>query len=469
MPAIIIDQRDFLRGVSAYDDVSNGGYSPLSVGISPFYTPGLIAPGPNPSSTSTTGIESRGIFAWATWYTAISPGIGRGLSANASKDGKFISIGSSGSTQLDQTDTGRDYEPIISDMVRYNSLFYVTSNTDIAELNGDFTVADFDFWTVTKAKGALTAGAPHPMVVYGDILYIADKNVLHQLDGTTATEDVLVLPNDYTISALEIYQNLIFISASKFSDATGGTALESRIFTWNGYSPTFIDEFVTQERTDAMKVFGGALLITTPSYVGYWTGSTVNVLRHLETNVYKHQIAIDRDRLYLAQGTKVLCLGNPILANPKNFSFPIKTEDTIIGLSSWVSERLFLSFNNSGLGAQALWVITDLDAANDTGVSFYSNKTSLGTYGYIKKVIIESEPLSSGADMDLFYINSSGTTVTVGEYSHALWGAVSYHEFEVFDNEPTFFFQLKATWNSTPKAIRRAYVIFEPAELRPNK
>lgn len=468
MPTIVLDQKDFLRGISSYDNVFDGGFSPLSVGVSPFATPGLISPGPNPTPASTTGVETRGVFAWATWHTALAPGIGRAISANANKDGKFLLLSSAGGTTLAQTDTGKDYEPIITDLIRYRSLFYATSNTDIAELNSDFSTIDNDYWTATRGQAALTAGVPHPMVIYGDIMYIADGNSLHSLDGSTATTDALLLPSDYIIAALEVHQNLITIAASKFTDTSGGTAIDSRIFTWNGFSPTFIDEFVVQERIDALKVFGGVLMATTPSFVGYWTGSTLNVLRALETNVYKHQIAIDRDRLYLAQGTKVLCFGTPIMSGPKFFSYPIKTEATIIGLTSYISEKMHLSFNDANLGAQALWHIADLDAADDTGVSFYSNKIPLGTYGFIKKIIVETEALSSGADMDIFYTDSKGVTNTVGEYSFSSFGAVSFHEFEVFTHSPTFITQLKITWNATPKAFRRVYIVFEPAELRPN-
>lgn len=468
MPTIVIDQKDFLRGVSSYDDLLDGGYSPLSVGISPFTTPGLIGPGPNPSSISTTGVGSRGIFAWSTWHTALSPGVGRAVSANSSKDGTFLLLSATGGTTLAQTDTGKDYEPIITDMIRYKAKFYVTSNTDITELNSDFSAIDNDFWTSTKSEGALTAGVPHPLVLYGDIMYIADGNVLHQLDGTTSSEDVLILPSDYIITALEVHQNLIYIAASKFSDTTGGTALDSRLFTWNGYSPKFIDEYVLQTRVDAIKVFGGVLLLTTPKYVGYWTGSTINVLRRLTTNVYKHQIAVDNDRLYLAQGTAVLCLANPVLSASKFFSFPIKTEDTIIGLTSYISDVMLLSFNDSGVGSQALWAITNLDASNDTGVTLYSNKIPLNTYAIIEKIIIEGEALTSGASTLLEYITSKGTTVSVGTHSYANYGGISYREYEVFDNEPTYFIQFKPTFTSGAKGIRRIYIKYRPSEFPPN-
>lgn len=468
MAVLVIDRKDFLKGVSSFDDVADGGYSPNSKGINPFATPGLLKPGPSFNTAAGT-IPAGGIFAFSTWHTNIAPGIVRmlGGTGSAAFDGKFYTSDDFGTLTLAASDTANDYKAGISDMIRYKSEFYCTSTSDISKSNYDFSSNDFDYWVTTKGKTALQTGYPHPMVVFADILFIADGRYLHQIDGTTCTSQVLILPEDYVITALELYNGLIYIAAAKFQNLTESVpAIDARIFTWDSYSATFVDEFPIQDPIDSMKVFGGTLLVFAQNYMGFWTGSTINVLRQLTSRVYKYQISITKDRLLYLQGDSLFCLGNPVMSKPKFFSIPAVNPD-----GSFMA--LFCHRPGKAIcpSSSTMYSIQDLDGSAITGKTFYSNKYDLPYYSKIKEVIVVSETLAGSTSIALSFIDSTGTTRTIGTYSQALYPGVSYHSFnvEILNIPPTFGYQQIVTFTTAPKGIRRIYVVYEPVEMVPNK
>lgn len=468
MPVLVIEGKDFLKGVSSFEDVADGGYSPQSKGISPYATPGLLKPGPTVNFSSAS-YPAEGVFAFGCWSANVAPGITRAVSGTGSPnyDGKFYTTNDSGQPTLANTDTGNDYKRGQTFMVRYKGNFYVTSTTDIAMLNYDLSTADFDYWVTTKGKAALTSTNPHPMAIFADILYIADGRYLHSIDGTTATTQVLILPEDFVITDLELYNGLLYISAAKFQNLTENVpAIDACIFTWDSFSPTFIDQLPLQDPIDSMKVFGGTLLLFCQNYMGYWTGSTVNVLRQLTARVYKNMIGITKDRLYFPQTGDVMCLGNPIMSKPKFFSIPMKMPDFPGGTidSLYCPRPGYIIFGSTTNMMSA----NDVDGSNNTSVSFYSNKISLRAYCKVTKIIVESEPLVASSSMTLSFVDSKGVTRTIGVYSNAAFPGVSFHEFQVFEQIPTFYYQQVVTFNAVPKGIRRIYVVHEPVELPPN-
>lgn len=465
MPILTIDAKDFFRGVSTTDELADGGFSPLSKGINLFASPGLLLPGRAPTD-SAGSVSTGGIFAWSTHHTNISPGIGRGVGNNASLDGKFFTLADGGGATLMASDTGRDYKPNETDLIRFGTSNeqFSTSQTNIGKSDYEFGVNDFTWWTVTLGKTALGAGVPHHFVQYGSFLYITDGRYLHSWDGATGTYNALDLPDGYVITDITVYNNLIFMAAAKFDPLGGGESINCRIFTWDSISDSFLDEFPVQERIDSLIVFGGTLMVTTQRYIGYFTGSTISPLYPLTTNVYKYQWAITNDRLYLLQDTDVLCYGNPVMSRPKFFSFPLRHTSSLIGITSYRSGKIVYSLAS----AAGSW--SDVNGSDKTGDIYYGNRIAFGRLVKIRAVIVESEALSSGSDIDLAYINDTATTKTVGSYDFATLGAVLRHQFDLFNHAPTFTFQPKITFTATTnKGIRRIHVWYEATELKPNK
>jgi len=463
MPIITIDARDFLRGSSTTDELADGGFSPLSKGMNLFAEPGLILPGQAPVDQAGTSAATKGIFAWSTHHSNFSPGIGRGLGSNDNLDGKFYTLNDGGGAILAASDTGRDYDANISDLIRYGSSSeqFSTSKTNIGKSNFNFSTNIFDWWTATLSLTALKTDVSHHMIQYGAILYITDKNMIHSWDGSAGAYNVLDLPVGFVITDVVVYNNLIYISAGKFDPFGGGESIDNRIFTWDGFSASFLDEYPLQEKIDTLIVFGGTLFVTTASYFGYFSGSTVSPLYPLTSSVKKYQIAITNDRIYLIQGANLLCYGNPIISRPKFFSFPLKHTSSLVGITSYRSGKIVYSYA-SGSGA---W--SDVNGSDQTGGIFYSNRLPLRSNAYIRGVIIESQALASGSSQTIAFINDSAETKTVGTYSHAAFGAVSRRHFDVNNKASTLTVQMKVTFGATPnKGIRRIHIWYEPIQLR---
>lgn len=466
MPILTIDAKDWFRGVSATDELSDGGFSPLSKGINLFASPGLLLPGPAPFDFGSSGLTTKGIFAWSTHHTSVAPGIGRGLGANDLDDGKFFTMDDLGALTLAASDAGHDYKANESDLIRYGASNeqFATSTSNIAKCNFNFSTTDFTWWTVTLGLTGIGGGTPHHFVQYGAILYVSDGRYIHSWDGATGTYNALDLPSGYVITDIRVYQNLIFVAAAKFDSLGGGESTDCRLFTWDGYSASYLDEFPIQEKVDTLIVFGGTLFVTTHSYIGYFTGSTISPLYPLISDVYKHQFAITNDRLYLLQGADVLCYGNPILPRPKFFSFPLKYTGNLVGITSYRSGKIvYCSATQSGS-----W--SDVNGSNQAGNVFYANRLSFGGQVKIRAVILEHEALASGSSMTIAYIDDTQTSRAVGTLDFATLGAITKHRFDVFNKAATLAIQPKITFGAIPnKGIRRIHIWYEPSELKENK
>lgn len=466
MPILTIDARDWFRGISTSDELADGGFSPLSKGINLFAMAGLLLPGPAPLDVGTSSLTTKGVFAWSTHHTNVSPGIGRALGANSSDDGKFFTMDDAGTPTLAASDTSRDYKVNESDMIRYGASNeqFTTSTTDVAKSNFDFSSNDFNWWRTTLGLTTLVSGVPHHFCQYGTILYFSDGRYIHSWDGTTGTYNALDLPVGYVITDIRVYQNLIFIAAAKFDPLGGGESTDCRIFTWDGFSDSFLDELPVQEKIDSLIVFGGTLFVTTASYVAYFTGSTISPLYPLTSNVYKYQFAITKDRLYLLQGADVLCYGNPILSRPKFFSFPLKYTGNLVGITSYRSGKIVYA-SSTQFGS---W--SDVNGSNQAGGIFYGNRLPFGAQVRIRAVILEHEALASGSSVTIEYIDDQQVARSVGTLSFAAFGAVTKHRFNTFNKPATLTLQSKLTFGVIPnKGIRRIHIWYEPSELRENK
>ena len=257
MQTLTFDARNFLRGVSMSNELSDGGLSPNSKGINLFASPGLLLPSDSPyfyqGTPASNVVDYKGVIAWSSTQTNVAPGPARAVSANNANDGRFYLVGDSGQVTQAATDTVRDYIEKKTDIAYYKGDLYVTSTTNIAFCNYDFSVNDFTWWTGTKGRTALNSAYPHKMCQYGGTLYIIDGNYVHSWDGTTATYNALDLPTGFIATDITTYGNLIYISASLYDPDSSGVSVMRRIFTRDGYSDSSIDEFPLQAPVDSLK------------------------------------------------------------------------------------------------------------------------------------------------------------------------------------------------------------------------
>lgn len=461
MAKITIDARDWFRGVSTTNELADGGFSPLSKGINLFASPGLLLPGPAPTDFSGTPDISKGLFAFAP--TSSNSSVGHGLGANNNDDGKFTLLDPTGAIVV-TSDTGRNYVPIQSDMVRYGNEYFYTSQQTAGKSSLTFGANDFNWWTGTLGLIAFGVASIHKTTEYDGILYFSDGRYVHSWDGSAATYNALELPAGYEISDFVTYNNLLFIAASQTAIGDIADASNCRIFTWDGLSASFLDEILIQDSITAFLPFGGTLFVTTKKFFGYFTGSTVSPLYPLTTPVYKYQAAITQDRLYMLQGTDVLCYGNPVISRPKFFSFPLKHASSLIGITSFQTGKLIYAY------ASKVGSFTDVNGSDQAGGIFYANRIPFDGQAKIRSITLEHEALASGSSQTIEYIDDIQTTRAVGTLSFAAFGAVTKHRFDVLSKPATLTAQLKITFGVVPnKGIRRIHIVYDPSEIKENK
>lgn len=220
MRSFKIDFRDFLKGNNSHEDYPDGGFKGSTRGLNLHNRRTYI------TTASTAGAvyeapEDTNIIAWGESV------IDDTLLA-VSSDGTFFSVNtvSGVATEIDN-DPVNFYNEGVTKVVYYQGYYYVTSDTDIARLPGDLSVAVFDYWTTTLGQAALTSSNYRGMTVFRDILYVSDINVVHQIDGVTVQLNVLDLPEGYTITCMFIYGVTFYIGTDRNGSIT-------KVFTWDG-------------------------------------------------------------------------------------------------------------------------------------------------------------------------------------------------------------------------------------------
>lgn len=471
MPRLYLDASKWLRGSSVSDTLPNGGFSPSSQGIDLFRSPGVIKPGAQVSGSATTSnMLSNGVLAW-TLPRAINNGNDAYiLTANSSDDGRVIERYGTTSNILLATDSGRDYKRGISDIIIYKGSTFVSSTTDIALVAG----ADYDWWTATLGLTALGASVPHYFCEFEDDLYFTDGRYIHKWNGSAGSYNVLDLPTDFVATAICKHNGYLWIAGEYFSSNPSGFFHgKASLFIWDGYSSSWLDEKVLNERVDTLFPHRGVLYVTTRKTFGFWNGSAIVDLWPLSGQVLKHQITANRDKILFVDGSPyVTVYGHPIPGKQRFFSFPfnnINPTDFDSIMSGW-DDSIRVSWGPS-------LSTTDFPYTGSTvpgGCSFYENPYFLGEYAVVTRcTVVLDAAVASGEDIAISYVNSDGDTVSVGSILNSDAAHTGRREivFDIENDKPTYFIQPKYTWAASANAtgIRAVYFDYEPAEDRPTK
>lgn len=367
-----IDRSDFLKGSNTFDNYPDGGMQYSCVSYNPFAAPGYLtqAPSFNMGTPVTAGLLPTKI--------GISFGMGKGtlgqevvvIGANASEDGYFYTMDeSSGAlTLVGSADTVGNYALGFTSTIFYQGYFYTTSKQDITRNVVALTSGsrDTSWWQTTKTMAALDQYSPHPQVVYGDIHYIADGRYIHQNDGGTTQYNVLDLGADWVITDMEIYNNLIYIAAEPYYNFSGTSHGLAKIFTWNGYADSWLDEWVVDTRISALYVYRGIMYVFTKKYMGYFTGSVVKNLYPVSTQVYKNQITTTSDSMWFADGTTVVRYGSPYLTGKLRFYRYFSTvSSSLNGIVSPYYEALSMYTTGASNGSD--YYVADVNTPASSG------------------------------------------------------------------------------------------------------
>lgn len=329
---LVLTAKDFARGMSTNKYSADGFFSnEMYFGVNLTYNPGVIYG--QPASTDISPASS-GAFAATAKGGGISAGLGYQNNYGVTESNKFYTY--NGSTlSLGATGGGaKQYTESKTDMIFYKENLYTTSDTDITLATlSSYVISGVNesWWTTTKGKASLSNIFPHPMVIFEDILWIADGPYLHKWDNTTATSQAFTLTDDQNITALGVdpSSGRMMIATTQGANASGTFPRMNKISFWDGTSPKVLRSVIVDEMVTAFHVVGGTVYIGYGRNIGYWNGSGISWLRTLKKVTsyssnrlpYKHHMTSIENTLYVVDGKQILAYESVLAGYPKIFYY----------------------------------------------------------------------------------------------------------------------------------------------------
>jgi hypothetical protein len=323
---LVIDAADFVKGMSSDAEINDGGFSPESYGLNLKAVPGVVYAAAQAADADTDNRLSTTVS-----IIASAPDMATAMSDyrllvgnNSSQDGTFYRYnGTKIIAAAYATDTTRNYEKGITDIITFGGEAYVTNFSTIVRWQHDNTITQ-DWHTFT------TSTVPHPAIVFEDNAYYGDKNLLlRQTAANSAPATILTLPSHQIIVALGIDPGngkMLISTVSTWDASDLGTGV-NRVLWYDGYSNKVIKSMIVEERITAFHPHQGVIYVGYGQRLGYLTGSGIQFLRKLK-NVdldfdelpWKHNFASLNNTLYVVDGYQILAFGE-IIRNQKAFYY----------------------------------------------------------------------------------------------------------------------------------------------------
>lgn len=341
--AVTIDSDDLVKGITTSSNLTNGGFSPESVGINLSPNPGVIYPAS--SATNIGALDGRVVA--TTYDNAQSNGtlVDRYIvtdhpSLYSLRGGSLHQANSSLGTASNYIAGGTDAQVYGLDGSG-NPIVWIVSlalgMTGQAYVYGSNTSSSAFTFTPSTGAGPGFTNNPHPMLIFNKTLFIADGNLLHTIlynspGSFTNTSAVLTLQADQVITSLGTDPGtgrmLVGISSRGSLSAAGGdetVKINSPAFVglYDGTNPTQLLRKVPVDSTvTAFYNCGGVTNVMYGDALGYFAGSGITFIRKLYklvtntfTTVYKHKITnIDNILFYVSDSNTT----NPFIASQSN-------------------------------------------------------------------------------------------------------------------------------------------------------
>lgn len=303
---------DIIRGMSSSDNVSDGGFSPLTDHMNPIAVPGTAyapaAPTDNSTNLSGTMIASceDPSGSYGRLFVSSDP---------SSQDGRFYSMSTSYVlTQRGSTDSSHNYIQGKTDMIAFGGEAYITNDATLVRWSsiGSSNTFDTAFFSFNSAL------APHPALVYNGFAYYGDGNLLQRQSAANVTPvTILTLSPGTIIVALGIDPgsgNMLIsvIGQLNLSDTLNSGA---SVLFYNGSSASFQRTVQVDDMVTAFANTEGALYVGYGQNFGTWNGSGITFLRHMNIGfdntqlLYKHHFTSIGSTLYMIEKYKIIAYG----------------------------------------------------------------------------------------------------------------------------------------------------------------
>jgi hypothetical protein len=427
-----IGRDNFLAGMSTSQSSPDGGFSNATDAVNLIALPGALNA---PADMVDKSITSKGDI------IASFPAVAGGRffltnnHANSSNTGYVLSIDSSNNLTASASTIAGSFITGSADIVNFIDKIYMTSSTDVARMNVDLTAGDATWWSSTLGKGVLTSGVRHPLLVFEQLLWIADNSSLHNIvNNATGNKDVLVLDGSYNITALGVDPSsgkmLIGVAVGLNYSGTGPGIF--RILIYDGFSSKPLRSVVVDGLVEAFYSVGGTTYVTYGQNLGYWNGSGITFLRKLKNVTltgadlpYKAHVAHINNNLYVIDGKQVLCYGD-ILAGRKVFYYALSNQistQKFIHIAPVYDNKLGLSF-----ATEKFYTFDPSSVASTAGMTFYSKTIDFPNFVNIEQIMITftDAVLTTTTPGSLYMIDDTGTTTQFEALTNNNTGSTYY-------------------------------------------
>lgn len=488
MGVITIGAKDFIKGTSISDNLSDGGYSNKNKGNNLLAKVGCLNPKPSFTDLGTNIKNNALAMTMPSFNSNISGDFlfvtqqepTGGTPATPEFGASFYT---SNPISLKQTDTGgsaRTFRQDITDMVVYSGNTYVTSDVNIAKLTGStMSGLDATWWSV--GASALTGTAPHRLLVWDKKLWITDEFSLHNYNavGDTFTEDVLDLSGGQlnVITAINNYEATGDMILATAPNITINTNHNSKILIWDGFSPTPNREIHTSGYITTFFNHAGLTYVFYNNIFGVFNGSGITPIRKLDLSqsisvpdqqyIYPQNVTSIGDTIYIAENKNILAYGPLYSGGPKIFYYPYERDNRIHSILGFNGSELAIS---SGTTEDTFTIklgtidVTDASAISD----WVSNVYDLPSNSIVNKIEVLFESLLTDNDQIDISIYSSdnpnaATTPANGQIVETTVGNISQYTIRAIDRQ-TASVQLLVQWIAGSTPIRQIKIYYSPIE-----
>jgi len=469
---ITVDAKDFVAGMSSSDEISDGGFSADTDQINIKAEVGVLhAPAaPVDNSDNLTG-----------YFISACPDPNYLGDEKKFLDNEAAFYELDGSTITKQvTASSATFSEGTSSLTPFWGNWYMSTQNnggdDVVKWNGNATL-DEDWWsTLSGATSSLQPAAQRPLLVYEDRLWIADKEKLHNFDGTDPTVGKLVFDTFASITAMGIDPGsgymLIATHSTGGSNASATKNGLAKIYIYDGFSDKPLRAIIVDGMVTAFYTLGGQTYVFYGNKMGYWNGSGITFLRQLDVNwssstlVFPAHITNIDNTLYFVDGLRVIAYGE-ILPGRKIFYPAFKqltSAHTIRCITAISKDELGISYSDGGSSGKFVEFSVD-SVATSGNLAFKTNRYSFDRPVFIRSVYIETATAVANNDsVCLVYLNDETDTDTQSNVLQNLTGGNIYHiETDSFDKKVRSV-QFKFVGQGAGIGFRRFIISYDVAE-----
>lgn len=425
LQSIIIDQRDFLAGMTTNEFTNDGGFSPSSSKINIIAEPGVVHGSPPVNDRSINLLDEIIATTHDPNYLGHDRIIVDDSGAAYTFDGATLTLRNTTSV------TSSLFASHKSSLVFFNGNWYMTRDKgsgvtqgDIVRWSGaDLNTRDDVWWTSTSAQSALGTTVWRPLLVWEKNMWIGDANNLHKVDtGGTITTNQLTLEQTDVISALgkDTRTGYMLIATSGGIDASATNSIDNKLMIYDGSSKLPLKIIPVPKTVTAIKNLGENTFIFYGRNVGLFTNSGIKFLRRLNIDydfselIYPNKAAqVDRS-LLIAEGKKVLAL-TEIMPEKFIWSYVAAASFQITAVFPLTKDKFGFSYATAKFNEVDLSNTSSYNA-NGAGI-FYSRRYRFPQDIYIRNIRLEwTRPPSASTkygNLDITYLDNDYTGRTV--------------------------------------------------------